>query len=120
MFKVLLVIHVMVALALIVIVLVQRTSSDGMGLSGNSSSNFLSGRMAANFMTRTTSLLAIAFILTSLGLGIITTRNHTANSSLVDKIQSAPATAPVGTAPTQPATAAPEKPASAPAVPRPE
>ncbi len=101
MFKVLLVIHVMVALALIVIVLVQRTSSDGMGLSGSSSSsNFLSGRMAANFMTRATALLATAFILTSLGLGIITTRNHTTGSSLLDKIQSAP----VAPAPAVPAT----------------
>jgi preprotein translocase subunit SecG len=127
MFKVLLVIHVMIALALIVIVLVQRTSSDGMGLSGSSSSNnFLSGRMAANFMTRATSLLAIAFILTSLGLGIITTRNHNANSSLMEKIQSAPAlpgaATPATTTPTQPAATTPEKPAPAPApaVPRPE
>lgn len=122
MFKVLLVIHVMIAIALIVIVLVQRTSSDGMGLSGSSSSsNFLSGRMAANFMTRATSLLAIAFILTSLGLGIITTRNHTANSSLVDKIQSVPAVSTTpATTPAQPTVSTPEKPASAPAVPRPE
>lgn len=101
MFKVLLVIHVMISIALIVIVLVQRTSSDGMGLSGSSSSNnFLSGRMAANFMTRATALLATAFILTSLGLGIITTRNHTTGSSLLDKIQSAP----VAPTPAAPAT----------------
>jgi len=132
MFKVLLVIHVMVALALIVIVLVQRTSSDGMGLSGGSSNNFLSGRTAANFVTRTTSMLALAFILTSLGLGIITARNHTSNNSLVDKIKAAPAsTAPISseatpaTAPTTqqgiPAPSEKTAPAApAPTVPRPE
>lgn len=109
MFKVLLVIHVMVAIALIIIVLVQRTSSDGMGLSGSSSSNnFLSGRMAANFMTRATALLATAFILTSLGLGIITARNHTTGSSLLDKIQAAPVA---------PAPAAPDTPGNVPATP---
>lgn len=131
MFKVLLVIHVMIAIALIVVVLVQRTSSDGMGLSGGSSNNFLSGRMAANFMTRTTALLAIGFILTSLGLGIITARGHNTRSSLADRVESsapvtAPATSPSASTPADPAKAPASTPdaqqpaTTTPAVPRPE
>jgi preprotein translocase subunit SecG len=117
MYKVLLVIHVMTTIALIVIVLVQRSASDGMGLSGSSSSNnFMSGRTAANFATRTTAILALIFILTSLGLGVITARSHTASSSIVDKIQ----TLHENPAAPKPETTAPAAPQTAPLAPRPE
>lgn len=111
---VLLVIHVMVTVALIVLILVQRSASDGMGLSGSSSSNFLSGRAAASFATRTTAILATIFMLTSLGLGIIASRSHVGQGSFMDgTVHPAPATSAQ-----QPAPATP--PASQPVVPRPE
>lgn len=87
MYTVLLVIHIMVSIALIGIVLMQRSASDGMGLSSSSSTTFMSGRAAANFLTRTTAVLATLFILTSLAMGIITARNHAAPAvSIMDKI----------------------------------
>ena len=103
MYQVLIVIHAMVTFALIAVILVQRSASDGMGLSSSSTNGLMSGRTAASFVTRTTAVLATIFILLSLGIGILTARNHAANTpSIVDKVQ---ATAP----------AKPEKPA----VPRP-
>ena len=76
MYQVLIVIHALVTIALIGIILVQRSSSDGMGLSGNASGSFMSGRAAATFVTRATAVLAAIFILLSLGIGILTAHSH--------------------------------------------
>lgn len=105
MYKVILAIHVMTTLALIAIILVQRSSSDGMGLSGSSSSNnFLSGRAAASFASRATAALACVFILTSLTLGIITAHNHVNNGSIADKIKAAAPAKPSAPVPSAAAT----------------
>lgn len=119
MYTVLIVIHAMVTIALIGIILVQRSSSEGMGLSGGGANSFLTGRAAATFVTRATSVLAAVFILLSLAIGILTTRTHANNASIMDKIQNS---APAATAPAtdqKPATQEPAKP-SQPSVPRPE
>lgn len=99
MYKVILVIHIMAAIALIVAVLAQRSSSDGMGLSGNSSSSLLSGRAAASFATRMTTVLALIFILTSLSLGVITARGHIAATSIADKVKAKTSTTPAAPTP---------------------
>jgi preprotein translocase subunit SecG len=62
---VLIVIHLMLVVALIGVVLLQK--SEGGGLV-SSSSGFLTGRGTANVLTRTTALLAAGFFLTSLAL----------------------------------------------------
>jgi preprotein translocase subunit SecG len=62
---VLIVIHLMLVLAMIGVVLLQK--SEGGGLV-SSSSGFLTGRGTANVLTRTTALLAAGFFLTSLAL----------------------------------------------------
>lgn len=82
---VLLVIHVIIALGLIGMVLIQRSESDGFGMGSGSGSNFMTGRAAANFLTRTTAILATLFILNSLALGIIAT--HRSGTSITDTIK---------------------------------
>lgn len=84
---VLLVIHLMLALALVAIILVQRTSTDGLGGigGGSSNANFLSGRASANLLTRTTAILAALFMLNSLVLGVLA-GHHFQPSSLLDQI----------------------------------
>jgi preprotein translocase subunit SecG len=62
---VLIVIHLMIVVALIGVVLLQK--SEGGGLV-SSTSGFLTGRGTANVLTRTTALLAAGFFLTSLAL----------------------------------------------------
>lgn len=114
MYSVILVIHVMTTIALIGIVLVQRSSSDGMGLTSSSSNSLLSGRSAANFATRTTSILATIFILTSLSLGFIISHNHVNSGSLADKIANRPANAAPVTPDKAPATPAAPIPDAAP------
>ncbi len=82
MYTILLVAHTIIVLFLIVMVLLQRTESDGLsGLSGGGGNQFMTGRGAANLMTKTTAFLAAAFMLTSLVLAIMASR-YTSKSVL--------------------------------------
>jgi len=80
MYTILLVIHSIIVLFLIGMVLLQRSESDGLsGLGGGGGNQFMTGRGAANFMTRTTAILATVFMLTSLILAVMASR-MTSNS----------------------------------------
>jgi preprotein translocase subunit SecG len=65
MLSVIIVIHLMIVVALIGVVLLQK--SEGGGLV-SSTSGFMTGRGTANVLSRTTALLAAGFFLTSLAL----------------------------------------------------
>jgi preprotein translocase subunit SecG len=66
---VLIVIHLMIVLALVGVVLLQRSEGGGLGIGGGS--GFMTARGAANALTRATAILAAAFFVTSLGLTLI-------------------------------------------------
>ena len=69
MIKVLLVLHVFVTIALIGVVLIQRSEGGGLGLGGGQGmGNCMSGRGTANLLTRTTAILGTLFFVLSLGL----------------------------------------------------
>ena len=99
---VLLVIHVLVAVFLIGVVLLQRSEGGALGIGG--SGGAMSSRGAANLLTRTTAGLAAAFMLTSIMLAIVS-GTHSAPKSILDT-PSTTTGAPAETAP-----AVPEKPA---------
>lgn len=93
MIQVLLVVQVLVAAALIGIILIQRSDTDGFGLGSGSGANFMSGRASANLLTRTTAILATAFILNSLVLSVLAARGH--ERSIVDAVVKQESSAPV-------------------------
>jgi len=66
MITVVIVIHLMVVLALVGVVLLQKSEGGGLGI--GSSGGFLSSRGTANVLTRTTAYLALTFFATSLAL----------------------------------------------------
>lgn len=66
---VIIVIHLLVVLALVGVVLLQRSEGGGLGVGGGS--GFMTARGAANALTRTTAILATAFFITSLGLSLL-------------------------------------------------
>ncbi len=70
MIAIILTIHTLIVLGLIVVVLLQRSDGGALGIGGGSGGGFMSGRGAANALTRTTSVLAALFFATSLGLAI--------------------------------------------------
>ena len=75
---VLLVIHLLVAIFLVAVILLQRSEGgalDGLG-GGNGASSFLSARGTGNFLTRTTAILATIFIITSMSLYYKGTDRH--------------------------------------------
>jgi preprotein translocase subunit SecG len=102
----LLVLHLMVASALVGVVLLQRSEGGALGIGGGGGGGFLTGRGTANLLTRTTAALAAAFFATSILLTLVA--QHSApRSSILDT--TAPST-------TAPATTG-EKPAETPAAP---
>jgi len=64
------VVHLMIVLAMIGFVLLQKSEGGGLG-GGGSTGGFLSSRGTANVLTRTTAYLAAAFFGTSLILSIL-------------------------------------------------
>ncbi|MCC7320886.1 MAG: preprotein translocase subunit SecG [Rubellimicrobium sp.] len=88
--NVVLVIHLLLALALIGVVLLQRSEGGGLGIGGGS--GVMTGRGAATALGRATWWIAGAFIVTSLALTIIAARNS-ASGSVVDRLTDAPAEA---------------------------
>jgi preprotein translocase subunit SecG len=69
---VLLIIHLFVTLALIGVVLIQRSEGGGLGIgSSQGMGSFMSGRGTANLLTRTTAVLAVIFMGLSLTLALM-------------------------------------------------
>lgn len=80
---ILLVIYLMVVVALIGVVLIQRSEGGGLGIGGGS--GFMSARGTANALTRTTAILATLFFILALGMGILA-RYETQPTDILDRI----------------------------------
>jgi preprotein translocase subunit SecG len=88
--NVVLTIHLILALLLIGVVLLQRSEGGGLGMGGGGGGT-MSARGAATAMTKLTWLFAAAFITTSITLTILATRGDD-GGSVVDSATSAPGT----------------------------
>ena len=78
--NVVLIVHLLLALSLIGVVLLQRSEGGGLGMGGGGA---MSGRAAATALGKVTWGLAIAFICTSIALTVIAAQNA-AGSSVID------------------------------------
>lgn len=97
MITVLLVVHALIAVALIVVVLLQRSEGGGLGIgSSGGMGGFMTARGTANLLTRTTAVLAAAFMAMSLLLAIL------AGAPSKERQRSIFDTAPAPTAPAAP------------------
>lgn len=81
---VLLVIHLIIALGIIVLVLVQPAESGGFLGSGGSMSNMMAPRRKGDVMTRMTGIFATCFFITSLLLAIIASHKPVKHNSILD------------------------------------
>lgn len=95
---VVLVIHLMIAAALVGIVLVQKSEGGALGIGGGGG-GLMSGRGAANLLTRITGFLAAAFFGTSLLLAVMASRGAQPTSILDRDGQTQSQDAPSGGAP---------------------
>ena len=132
MIKVLLVLHVFVTIALIGVVLIQRSEGGGLGLGGGQGmGSFMTGRGTANLLTRATAILGTLFFALSLALALLYKGSAVSNNAAILNTPaqsvpavpapSAPTTAPLPSSlPSTPADALPASSApSAPAAPAP-
>lgn len=91
MFAFLLIVQALIAVALICVILMQRSEGGGLGV-GGSSSGFMTARGAADFLTRSTAVLGGLFIVLSIVMAAIAgaTRQPTKiDTSLAGKTESA-------------------------------
>lgn len=105
-FSVVLTVHILVALAIIVLVLMQHGKGADMGAAfGSGSSGSLFGASgSANFLSRTTAVLATVFFLTSLSLAYIASdKPKTSGSLMQEAVQSQPVSSEVPAAAVTPA-----------------
>src|SRR5215472_16394474 len=93
----LLVVHILVAIALVGVILLQKSEGGALGMGGGGMSGFMTGRSTANLLTRTTAILAVVFMVTSLSLVWFSNREHAPRSILGPSTPAAPA-APVAPA----------------------
>lgn len=89
--NVVLIIHLLLALTLIGVVLLQRSEGGGLGMGGGGG-GAMAGRSAGTALGKLTWILAAAFICTSMALTIIAAQNAS-GSSVLDRITDAPAPA---------------------------
>jgi preprotein translocase subunit SecG len=116
MFAFLLIVQSLIALTLIAVILMQRSEGGGLGV-GGSSSGFMTARGAADFLTRSTSVLGGAFIVLSIVMAAIAGATRTPTkidtslagktSHPVEQSQPAPAPTPVTPQPKQQGPAVP-------------
>jgi preprotein translocase subunit SecG len=100
MIVILLVIHIMVAIALVAVILLQKSEGGALGMGAGGMSGFMTGRSTANLLTRATAILAAAFMATS-ALLVVMHNRQTAPVSIIDR--PGPAVPAVPMAPAAPA-----------------
>ncbi len=110
---VLLVVHILIAIALVGVILLQKSEGGALGMGGGGMSGFMTGRSTANLLTRTTAILAVLFMVTSLSLVWFSNREHAPRSIIEQGAPKAPA------APVVPVTPAPPTPPAEPPQPSP-
>ena len=79
--SVLIVIHILIVIALVAVVLLQRSEGGALG-TGGGTGNFMTGRGQANALSRATAVLAALFFATSLLMSIIAGWSRTPHSIL--------------------------------------
>lgn len=96
--NVVLIVHLILALSLIAVVLLQRSEGGGLGMGGGGA---ISGRAAATALGKVTWILAIAFIGTSITLTIFAAENA-AGTSVIDRLGTSAPAGPETSAPALP------------------
>lgn len=107
-FPIVLAVHVLVGISIIGLVLLQHGKGADMGAAfgGGASGSLFGATGSANFLSRTTAVLAAVFFLTSLGLSYMASNKPGSERSVMESVKPQPA-APVESKPEAPAPAAP-------------
>ena len=91
--QIVLVIHLLIALGLVGLVLIQRSEGGGLGMGGGGGGGMMSVRGTASFLTRMTGVLAACFMGTSILLAILAGAGSE-STSILDQAPTATESAP--------------------------
>jgi len=119
--SVLIVVQLFVSIALVIVILLQRSEGGALGMGGGGGSGmggFFSPRGAGDALSRTTAILAILFFLSSLGLTLLSLHGRPAQTSILDSAPLTPTHRLLAPATQAPAAPKPQQ-QQAPAVPAP-
>ncbi|UXN04574.1 MULTISPECIES: preprotein translocase subunit SecG [unclassified Bartonella] len=94
---VVIVIHLLIVIALVGVILIQRSEGGGLGIGGGS--GFMTARGTKNALTRFTAILAGCFFLTSIILTVLQSVSNHTPTSILDNVPPA-SSAPTPVAPT--------------------
>ena len=91
--NVLIVAHVLTALSIIGLVLLQhgKGADMGSGFGGGASGSLFGATGSANFLSRTTAVMATVFFLLSLALAYVATKKPVEGGGVIDAVRSQPA-----------------------------
>ena len=84
--NILLILNIILAFVLVILVLMQKSEGGALGI-GVSQESFMFSRTAGDFMTKATAVVAVLFIICSLGLTIISRGDLAPTSSVLDTIE---------------------------------
>jgi preprotein translocase subunit SecG len=89
MLNTLLFVHLVISILLVVVILLQKTSTDGLSGIGGGGNNtgIMSSRSAANFLTKTTIALAVAFFVNAITLANLSTQKHSDFTTKLEQIE---------------------------------
>ena len=112
--NVVIVVHVLIALAIVGLVLLQhgKGADMGSGFGGGASGSLFGATGSANFLSRATAVLATVFFLTSLGLAYLATNKPRSGSGVLDAAKMQQSAPPKESAPKAPEKADSDKPAA--------
>jgi preprotein translocase subunit SecG len=74
--------YLIIVVALIAVILLQRSEGGGLGIGGGNAGGLMTVRGSANLLTRTTAILAALFFVTAIGLTVLTEVNRASSSIL--------------------------------------
>ena len=83
--NIILILNIVSAILLVAVILLQKSEGGALGI-GVSQENFISSRSAGSILTKTTAIIAIFFIITSISLTIMS-KDEFSSSSVLEKIE---------------------------------
>jgi preprotein translocase subunit SecG len=86
-----LMVHLFLAIALVAVVLLQRSEGGALGIGGGTMGGLMTARGSANLLTRATGIIAAGFIVTSMTLAILASSDRAPRSIMDQPVPAAPA-----------------------------
>ena len=111
MIKVLFVLQIVLSIVLTIVILLQKSSSIGLGAYSGSNESLFGAKGPQGFLAKLTFILGTAFVINTIALGYLYNKTYAPQQSVFDKVE-APASTPMPPPPPPAQNSAPQAPAA--------